>query len=250
MNTILFVGEHARTYNVHWHSHDVWELVYCTGGEGEFRFEEGDVIPYRAGEAVAIPPHMRHANFSRDGFTNIHLTLDDPSFPFRTAFRVMDDSLRHLENAFREAKFYYISDIRRRELLLAALGELISGYMVVYHSNSGYSPPVEQLRGLIINHYAEPDFALEAAIRAQPFHYDYLRKLFKKEMGVTPLEYLTGLRMKKAEILLSSLWTREYSVGEIAELCGYDNALYFSRVFRKRFGCSPTQYAHKTKQNG
>lgn len=242
MNTILFVGEHARTYNVHWHSHAVWELVYCTGGEGEFRFEDGSVLPYKAGEAVAIPPQSCHANFSGTGFTNIHITLEDPSFPFKAAFRVTDDSQKHLKNAFQEAKFYYISDIKRRELLLSALGDLIAGYMVVYHSNSAYSAPVEQLRSLIINHYAEPDFSLEDAISSQPFHYDYLRKLFKKEMGVTPLEYLTGLRMKKAEIMLSSMWTREYSVGEIAELCGYDNPLYFSRVFRKHFGCSPSQY--------
>ena len=44
-------------------------------------------------------------------------------------------------------------------------------------------------------------FALDEQIRAMPFHYDYLRKLFKKEMGMTPLEYLTRMRMKKAESL-------------------------------------------------
>ena len=66
-------------------------------------------------------------------------------------------------------------------------------------------------------------------------------------MGVTPLEYLTGLRMKKAEIMLTSQWTRDYAVGEIAELCGYENALYFSRVFRKHFGCSPSQYGKSKK---
>lgn len=242
MNTILFVGEHARTFHVHWHDHTAWELVYCTGGRGEFHFEDGSRLAYKQGDAVAIPPHVRHANYSGGGFTNLHMTMDEPSFPFRAAFCVTDDSEGHLKNAFREAKFYYISDIPRRELLLAALGELISGYMVVYHSNDEYSAPVEQLRSVIINHYAEPDFALDEAIRSQPFHYDYLRKLFKKEMGVTPLEYLTSLRMKKAEIMLSSLWTKDYSISEIAELCGYDNALYFSRVFRKWFGCSPSRY--------
>lgn len=247
MNNILFVGEHARTYNVHWHSHELWELVYCTGGEGEFRFEDGTALPYGLGDAVAIPPGVRHANYSSAGFTNIHLTMDSPSFPQRSAFRVSDDSEQHLKNAFREAKFYYISDIRRREILLAALGDLISGYMMVYHSNSGFSAPVEQLRSLIINRYAQPEFSLEEAIQSQPFHYDYLRKLFKKEMGVTPLEYLTGLRMKKAEIMLTSQWTRDYAVGEIAELCGYENALYFSRVFRKHFGCSPSQYGKSKK---
>ncbi len=56
MNTILYVGEHPRTYDVRWHSHDHWEMVYCTGGEGTFRFENGLAINYRQGQVVVIPP--------------------------------------------------------------------------------------------------------------------------------------------------------------------------------------------------
>ena len=48
-----------------------------------------------------------------------------------------------------------------------------------------------------------------------------------------------------AEKLLTSLWTNAYSINEIAQMCGYDDALYFSRVFKKRFGCSPTKYIRK-----
>lgn len=250
MNAILFVGEHARTYNVHWHNHDVWELVYCTGGEGAFQFENGERLAYKTGDAVAIPPGVRHANYSSSGFTNLHLTMEAPSFPQRDAFRVSDDSEGHLKNAFREAKFYYISDMKRKELILAALGELISGYMVVYHSNSEFSQPVEQLRSVIIDRYAEPEFSLEEAIGKLPFHYDYVRKLFKKEMGMSPLAYQTRLRMRKAELMLSAMWTSGYSVGEIAGLCGFENALYFSRVFRKHFGMSPSQYAETQGQKG
>jgi len=78
-----------------------------------------------------------------------------------------------------------------------------------------------------------------------PFHYDYLRKLFKKEVGVSPLEYLTELRMKSAETLLTAMWTNEYSITEIAQMCGFADSLYFSRVFKKHFGCAPSNYAQK-----
>ena len=43
MNTIQYIGEHSQTFEVQWHTHDYWELVYCTGGEGVFRFENGTV---------------------------------------------------------------------------------------------------------------------------------------------------------------------------------------------------------------
>lgn len=250
MNAILFVGEHSRTYDVQWHHHEHWELVYCTGGEGEFCFDNGASIHYQEGEAVAIPPRLRHANVSRDGFTNIHVRMDEPAFPDRTPFRVSDDEQRHLREAFSQVKYYYLADIHRRELVLAALGELIVSYLVVYRSNTEFSEPVEQIRDMIIRNYAEPGFALDEAIRAMPFHYDYLRKLFRKEMGMTPLEYLTGLRMKKAEIMLGAMWSKDYSVTEIAQGCGYEDALYFSRVFKKHYGCAPTVFTKNYKSKG
>lgn len=250
MNSILFVGEHLRTFDVQWHSHDYWELVYCTSGEGTFKFENGSILNYHEGEAVAIPPKELHANVSAGGFTNIHLTMADPSFTYRAAFRVSDDNGSHLKIAFSQAKYYYQSDIKNMELVLAALGELISSYMIVYRTNNDFSESVEWIRSEIIRNYSHCDFQLDATIHSMPFHYDYLRKLFKKEIGMTPLEYMTNLRMKKAETMLTAMWTRDYSVSEIAELCGYDDALYFSRVFKKHFGCSPSSFVKKNTEKG
>ena len=243
MNSIDFVGEHAQTFEVRWHTHDLWELVYCTGGEGTFRFESGSTIAYKEGDAVVIPPQVVHANISREGFTNIHMRMSDPSFPYNTAFRVTDDPERHLRSAFQQAKFYYLADIKRCELVLSALGELISSYMVVFRSNSEFSAPVEQIRNLILHNYARGDFALDEEMQKLPFHYDYLRKLFKKEVGITPLEYMTRLRMKKAGAMLTALDPRNHSIAEVAHMCGYDDALYFSRVFKKAYGVSPSAYA-------
>ena len=243
MNTILFVGEHSKTFDVQWHSHDQWELVYCTGGNGMFLFENGSTIEYKEGDVVAIPPKERHSNSSDEGFTNQHMRMADPSFPYRSAFRVADDAEGHLKMAFAEAKYYFMADIRKRELVLGALGELIASYMIVYRSNNEFSRPVEKIRSIIIANYSDSNFALDEAIHAMPFHYDYLRKLFKKEMGMTPLEYMTQLRMKKAEMMLTAMWSSDYSVAEIGQLCGFEDSLYFSRVFKKHFGCAPSTFA-------
>ena len=242
VNTILFVGEHPRTFDVCWHCHDHWELVYCTGGEGVFQLENGAAIRYRQGQAVAIPPREHHKNSSREGFTNIHVTMADPAFPFRSAFLVDDDAEGHMRIAFTEAKFYYLSDIKKHELVLSALGELIASYMVVYRGQREFAQPVADLRDTIRQNYADPDFALDEAMRRMPFHYDYLRRLFRQESGVTPLEYMTRLRMKKAEVLLRVMQAGEYTMSEVASQCGYANALYFSRVFKKNYGVSPSAF--------
>lgn len=248
MNTILFVGEHPKTYDVRWHTHDHWELVYCTSGYGSFSFDNGTIMNYQAGDAVIIPPREPHTNTSNEGFTNIHLTMADPSFPYRTAFRVTDDTDGSMKMAFSQAKQYYMTQMKKRELVLAALGDLIASYIVVFRSNAEFSESVERIRSAIIRNYSRPDFALDEVIREMPFHYDYLRKLFKKEVGVSPLEYMTGLRMKSAETLLTAMWTNEYTISEIAQMCGFEDALYFSRVFKKYYGCAPSNFAKRRQE--
>ena len=247
MNTILFVGEHPKTNDVRNHFHEHWELVYCTSGEGAFRFESGAVIPYRAGDLVVIRPNEVHANSSAEGFTNIHITMAEPSFSYHSNFRITDVD-EGFRMAFSQAKIFYMTDIKNREMVLSALGDLIVGYIVCLRSNAECSSPVERIRNSIIRNYSNPSYALDAFIRELPFNYDYLRKLFKKEIGMSPLEYLTNLRMNSAEKLLTAMWTNEYSINEISQMCGYEDALYFSRVFKKRFGCSPTKYVRRNPE--
>ena len=62
---------------------------------------------------------------------------------------------------------------------------------------------------------------------------------FKQQVGTSPVQYILSLRMVNAQSLLEQT---NYSVGEIAAIVGYDNPLYFSRVFHKEMGVSPMQY--------
>ncbi len=62
---------------------------------------------------------------------------------------------------------------------------------------------------------------------------------FKKYTGSTPIQFLTSLRLTNAQVLLE---TTAYSINEIANIVGYSNPLYFSRIFHKQRGCSPSEY--------
>lgn len=67
----------------------------------------------------------------------------------------------------------------------------------------------------------------------------YLHRLFTELNGLTPLTYLTTIRIQKAKHLLQY---SNKSVFEIAITCGFDNTSYFSKVFKKHIGHSPTQF--------
>ena len=65
----------------------------------------------------------------------------------------------------------------------------------------------------------------------------YFSKLFKKEMGISCMEYIINLRMKQAQKLLK---TTNATVNEIARQVGYSDQGYFSRLFKQRLGISPS----------
>ncbi len=244
MNSIKYVGKQLRTYSVSQHSHDEWELIYCTSGQGEFVFES-ETIKYHKGDVVIIPPRIRHDNNSEEGFTNIYINMEDVTLPYRGPKKIADEDELHILRSFNEASYYFNSDIVNKELVLSALGSLIVSYIIVYVGKGGTSEVVEEIRKSILKNFSDIHYKLDAYLKSLPFSYDYLRKLFKKETGMTPHEYLTRTRMNAAQMLLSGTSRFDFSVNETSELCGFSEPLYFSRVFKKRFGCSPTQYAHR-----
>lgn len=67
---------------------------------------------------------------------------------------------------------------------------------------------------------------------------------FKDYTGLTPAQYVLSLRISNAQNLLEST---DYNVTEIADIIGYDNPLYFSRLFKKQCGVSPSEFRKQLK---
>ena len=245
MNNINFVGKPLRTYSVQAQSHKYWEIIYCTEGRGEFFMDSNESVRYEAGDIIAIPPNTNHANHSEAGFANIHLTISDATLPYKSLVIITDDVQSRIFASFEEAFYYFNSDIDKKDLVLAALGDLIVSYIIVYHSKEGYSGAVEDIRRNILQNFSDVNYKLDEYLKSLPFSYDYLRKLFKKEMSITPHEYLVRTRMTAAAKLLKGRRKYEYSISEIGEMCGFSEPLYFSRVFKNRYGCSPSDYSEE-----
>lgn len=70
----------------------------------------------------------------------------------------------------------------------------------------------------------------------------YFSRLFREQMGCSPIEYLLRIRFDSARLLLVET---ECSVKEIASLCGYDDDSFFIAMFKKRYGQTPSCYREK-----
>lgn len=88
-------------------------------------------------------------------------------------------------------------------------------------------------------HYREP---INTKSIAEKFGFTpaYLSKLFRDYKSITPADYIIQLRMEKAKELLSS--SSGCKIKDIAAAVGYEDSLYFSKVFKKTTGMSPRQY--------
>ena len=246
MDEIVYVSKHVLTMSVSRHMHNTWELIYYTGGEGTMYFDDFS-ISFREGDIIAIPPAIPHYSQSKKGFTNIFLNISNSNMSFRKPIKIQDDTSRFILNAFSAAYYHYNEGVNR-DNLLTAYGHLIAGYIHAYQKAPVRSDIVEEIRSNIIQNFSESSYELDKFLRSLPFSYDYLRKLFKKEMGITPHQFLCEKRLDTAADWLGSVSNDSGNIADVARLCGFSEPLYFSRMFKKKFGVAPSFYRINKQQ--
>lgn len=101
-----------------------------------------------------------------------------------------------------------------------------------------YDETIEQALVYFHKNY-NTDIALEEYAKKCNMTICWFARQFKNRTGRSPKQYITDIRLSNAKILLNST---DKTIGEIAEMCGYENQLYFSRVFKKYVGISPREY--------
>ena len=200
------------------------------------------IISENSGRVTVVPPLVK---CEISGGAGIRITLEQAILPFKKITEINDDENCGILFAARQAVYYFNLKSPKSGLVLNALGELLASYLSAFTTVREYSPVVDTVLNEIKNRVSDSAFSLDDYLKKFPLNYDYIRKLFQKEVGATPREYLLNERMKLAQsLLLGGLSNQysEYTVSQIAEACGFSNPLYFSRVFKNYFGIAPTDY--------
>jgi YesN/AraC family two-component response regulator len=100
----------------------------------------------------------------------------------------------------------------------------------------------EQAKRIMRDRFREPDMSVARMASMLCVTPNYLSRIFHQHTGVTCVEFLTECRLEEAKKLLTLTEMKTY---EVAERVGYANAHYFSFLFKKNVGCSPTEYRER-----
>ena len=102
--------------------------------------------------------------------------------------------------------------------------------------------PFFEARDLLVKNYSDPNLNTADFAEKYGFSDKYFREHFRELFGSTPTQYLIGLRLNEAARLLSN---GTHNVKQAAEAVGISDIYYFSRLFKKRFLCPPSNYRNR-----
>jgi two-component system response regulator YesN len=138
-----------------------------------------------------------------------------------------------------------IEDIRTSEQIRQQVQAILLAALAYRDSQvaSQYAAMIQQASAYIDSHYADANLSLAEVAGQAHLSPSYFCTIFSQETGRTFKEYLTEIRMQRARELLRSTALKSF---EIADQVGYSDPHYFSYVFRKHTGQSPTEFRWQT----
>lgn len=111
----------------------------------------------------------------------------------------------------------------------------------------GYSPNVRAAIAHIMRHISDSDLSLSSISSALGLNATYLSHQFNQEVGMSVPNYVTRVRIDRAQNLLRQ--NSKMSISAVALEVGYLDLSYFSKRFRSIVGCSPSEYRKQQNQN-
>lgn len=225
------------------HQHPTWEVMYYLSGSG-YLATSGESLPFEPGSIMIVPPHIAHGSVSTNGFKNISISGDfSHLFHFKTIAAQKDDRYMHCGQL---AQLIY----ENRYTTAECVASLCNAYAHFLIKNAEYKKPINSAIDKIIEsatfHFYDPAFDITAVLRQSGYAEDYIRSEFKKATAMSPIDFLTKIRIDHAVKLLE-IYADGIRIAELAESCGFNDPIYFSRRFRQLTGRSPLQYQKQLK---
>ncbi len=227
------------------HDHEFTELIYFSSGNGTYVCGNEE-FPFNAHMLLVIPPHVPHAEFTDTSFSNIYFltNIEPPTKPI-----VYSDHINHeMETLFAQLRYHYFNRSENSADIFSLIVELIFELIKAKNPVDDTDIFVDKATAMIFDNFSDSCFDINRIYDDVPLSKVYFASLFKKATGMSPVEYLNFVRIENSKsMLLSRAVSTKCTVNEIAEISGFDDIAYFSRVFKKYTGASPLNWLKEQK---
>ena len=236
-----------------------WQLIYVAAGEGHFQLGDKEII-VPAGNMVLYQPKqeqryfflgkdnsqywfvhftggqvkniLKHYNIPLDGYI-LHTGI---SYEYEDLFKKMRDELIECPSQYEEMLICLF-----RELMMTINRKMNDKTLKI----SGFAQAeVSRAKDYFREHYNE-NINIEDYAASRHMSTSWFNKCFRGVVGISPTKFILHARMRNAQILLE---TTDETVAKIAHIVGYENPMYFSRVFKNEKGLSPLKYRNVFKK--
>lgn len=228
------------------HIPDCLEILYCISGEEEISID-GQLHSILPGTVRITPPStqsdekIKVRTLKRSEILDIGFITKNPfvsgtvminaknNRKLKDLFhRILISCKNKHDTSFFEATSLYFQIVQQLRMMMENREDLVD-------LDQRLAPAMDYL----YNHYTDKELVLYHLPKLCGMNKNQFYHAFRERFSMTPSEYVTDLRMQLAVDLLKE---GKESVSSIAEKTGYESITYFDRVFKKKFGVSPSQY--------
>lgn len=252
--SLFYCGKREKSFSHSYgpYKHDNYLLAYIAEGAAHFHFQ---------GQTRLVREHTFYIMHPQCGMSY----RTDPQLPWTIYWVIASgnqlENLLSLLGLSPEEPFLAIRDPEKLHTVFRTLFEksgrdglankmecislLYALFSVLAENRTVASRNIHITKALdyISQHYSQ-NISVQELADMLHLNYNYFSRLFKQETGLSPIQFISALRVKKAEYLLKYT---SLSVSEIGRAVGFNDVLYFSRAFKRCTGLSPSAYKEITE---
>ena len=247
---------HPQHHQFHWDRGRVlqeYQIIYLAEGAGLLESSAGGLRPLRAGDMFVLFPNEWHrycpdpktgweehwiafqGSRTAELMAEHSITPKDPVFRTDTNDALLREFVRVAEEITEEAVGYQSVAAARLQLILALAA---ASYQRRSFQASDVQEVIKRTKELLRERIDRPTDMQDLAADLH-VGYPWLRKRFREYTGLAPAQYQIQLRLNHACGLLRNTTLPIAAVGSRS---GFESAYYFTRVFRSKIGCTPSEY--------
>lgn len=260
--------EFDRNFVYQGEKHDFWEMVYVDKGNVEIKRDDESIV-LKQGEIVFHKPNEFHAIRAADSSPNffvVSFVCNSPAMVYLEKYHtVLDKTLKgFISSIIKESEDTYVipkndtelKKLTKKENALIGGEQLIKTYLeqlliflirsITIGGNAGIFPTKESMESHIvvdikkyITSHLEESVRICDICREFGYSKSYISKIFREQTGETLSSYGTKKRIECARVLIRE---GNLNYAQISAKLNFDNPQYFSRVFKRVTGMTPSEF--------